>query len=169
MRKLVKLDKRAYKSQSAVEYLSIYGWVIIALAVFLAIAYVLISGNTTPTTSYCYISPGLTCMQTFVISNSVTSKAVVLFQNNLGVKMEMATNPFSFADPYSASIYSGKCYPNIVPPGGIVTCNVTLSSLKQQPTGTQINPKFSIDYLLCDPVCGSSTYNTSGSASVFTS
>ncbi|MDE1850162.1 MAG: hypothetical protein KGI00_05565, partial [Candidatus Micrarchaeota archaeon] len=60
MRKLVKLDKRAYKSQSAVEYLSIYGWVIIALAVFLAIAYVLISGNTTPTTSYCYISPGLT-------------------------------------------------------------------------------------------------------------
>ncbi|MDE1849736.1 MAG: hypothetical protein KGI00_03325, partial [Candidatus Micrarchaeota archaeon] len=160
---------KPHKSQSAIEYVSIYGWVLLGLAIFIFIAYMVVSTNSTPLQSTCYITPGLTCMQTLVVTNSMGSKAIVLFQNNLGINMQMASNSFVFSDPLSSNIYVGACFPANVPPGGTVTCTASLTNYQQQPTGTQINPKFSINYLLCDPSCGPSVYNTSGSATIYTS
>ncbi len=156
------------QAQSALEFLTVYGWAFIIIALFISIVFVFVSskGVSTYAPSSCYISPELPCIAAYLSSNSIGSFAVVQFTNQLGTKMSFPANSIIFKPTLASSNYTGNCLPVNAINTALVTCNVIMPGLRFSP-GTQVYPAFTIKYYLCpNNVCSNYAYNTSGSATV---
>ncbi|MEM3791132.1 MAG: hypothetical protein QXL16_00165 [Candidatus Micrarchaeaceae archaeon] len=159
------------KSQSALEFLMTYSWafIIIALIVSLIVAYSLSnSSKATFTQTYCYIEPQMPCSALVLQTNSTSSRAILIFSNNLGTSIFFSTNSF-FIYPTQLGIkYPGICLPSLAPQGSQVICVANITKLNF-PIGVQLNPSFFISYGICSPKCALPIYNTSGIGTTFAS
>lgn len=145
--------KHSKKGQISIEYLVIFAFAFLIVAVVIGYLYFVGLHNTTYTGSYCYITPNLPCQGIYVVSNSAVSanaKAYVIFTNNKGTGIHVGPGAFYFYPTTSNTVYSGECIPANVPEGGVVVCNVTMSNVGGSVyLGSQVNPKFSIAYSIC--------------------
>ncbi len=158
------------KGQSALEFITTYSWAFLILTIFLAVAASLIlSKNTyTYTPASCYIEPELPCTDLVVMSRQFSSEAVLIFTNNLGIPISFSSNPLEITPEFSTSIYTGSCYPSIAPVGSTVYCIDNIGLLPS--IGTQVNLDFNLRYQICRAsACGTTFYNTSGTATTFVS
>ncbi len=156
------------RAQSALEFLTTYGWAFIIIALFLSIVLVFVSskGTSTYAPSSCYITPNLPCTAAYLYSNSVGSLATIQFTNFLGTKMSFSANSIIFKPTFSSYNYTGNCLPTMAINTAQVTCNVLIPGLTFVP-GSQIYPTFTIRYALCTGAkCSAYVYNTSGSATI---
>lgn len=164
------------KAQSAVEYLWAYVWTFIVLAV--VISAIVINDANRPSTaslgnsqSECYINPEVNCQEAALLSNSTGSKAVVVFTNGLGTRIDLPTNTFDFipSQMNSNQVFNGGCVPANVVPGGTAVCNATVDVPMK--VGSEIEPTFSIGYEICQAngSCAPQIYNAIGSGTIFVS
>ncbi|MDE1825893.1 MAG: hypothetical protein KGH82_05950, partial [Candidatus Micrarchaeota archaeon] len=161
------------RNQSSIEFLLTYAWAFLIIAIFLAflIAVVTVNKPTALTPPSCYISPALPCISSAFISNSIGSKFLVVFINDIGQNIEFPKTNAIILSPFLApQTYGGTCLPVNAPKEAIITCNVTMQ-IKAGSIGTQLSPKFTINYELCQgqcaaPVAPSNTINTTGFATL---
>jgi hypothetical protein len=105
-----------------------------------------------------------------MLTNSIGSTFMVVFQNNLGVPLSfLPTNALQvFPSYYQNSSYFGNCIPLNAISGATVICNATSST--KTSAGSQLNPRFILNYKICGTTCSqkiySTIYNSSGSAVV---
>ncbi len=165
------------KGQAAIELLSTYSWALLVIMAFVGVIAVasFYQRPSTYTSQYCYIEPELPCYGMYIESNSITSNAILIFSNNLGVALNFpAGTSFSVQPQYSNTVYHGSCYPYNAVSGNTVTCSALLGTFTQS-VGSESTPKFYISYRICGKTCTSSeiaslpVYNTSGSSTLFIS
>lgn len=157
------------RAQSAIEFLTTYGWTLLAVGLTIAVVFYLVNTRQTPVSSSCNIEPGLSCSQLLFVGNGSATNAIIVFTNNLGVTLDMPANSFRIADPYTASIYKGNCFPTNAPPGATLLCRSAMTSMRSVPVDTEFNPTFYVNYRLCpNGSCNSYVYNTTGTGTTFT-
>jgi hypothetical protein len=161
------------KSQSAVEFLTTYSWAFLILGMFVVSILAIISLPNKSSASYqpasCYISPSFPCSEALMATNSIASLFILIFQNNLGTGVYFPENALAYngivlAPSFTSNAtYGGYCYPQNAPVGATITCNVSISGYSI-PVASQVNPRFTLIYQICSPVCAKQIYNTSGTA-----
>ena len=162
------LDRRI-KGQPAIEFLSVYAWALLSVILLVVVVTVLASSqskNIYPP-SHCYITPAFPCYNMYIMSNSVGTVALIIFNNNFGRPIDFPSNAFSISPTYANTIYTGQCIPANVAVGGVAYCNATLSGYSTS-VGTVLSPNFVVSYRICEKACSNTLpiYNTSGSAEV---
>lgn len=169
-------DSGNMKTQSSIEYLSVFTVALVIIIIVIAIVAMLFVNQNTSTSTYtsssCYISPQIDCQQLVVATNGVKTTAIIAFTNNLGQTMHFTANSFVVYPSYSQSSYYGMCYPANALQGAFVICNATLTGYNPS-AGTQLNPRFQLTYLQCQgEVCTTATpttYNSAGTGTVYVS
>ncbi len=161
------------KAQSAVEFLTTYSWAFLILGIFVVtiLSVVSLPGTNTPTylPESCYIAPSFPCSQAFMLTNSLSTEFLVIFQNNLGTGIYFPENSLAYNGIVlipaltSNATYGGSCFPQNALPGATVTCNIVMSNYNI-PVASQLNPKFTLMYQICAPRCTNQVYNTTGTA-----
>ena len=169
--------KRSGKGQISLEYMLIFAFAFLIVAVVLALLYVTGTHNTTESNAYCYLTPDMPCQGMYVIGNSVdptNAKAYVIFTNEKGIGISVRPGSFYFYPTASNTFYSGECIPSNIPQGGIAVCNATVSNLEEElPIGMQVNPKFTVEYSICsNNYCeglspNSINFNTTGTGTTY--
>jgi hypothetical protein len=99
-----------------------------------------------------------------MFTNSTSTKFIVIIQNNLGARLFFPVNSLLVSPGYFQNTsYTGACLPQNAVAGSTIVCNATFTGFGST-VGSQLNPKFTISYELCDPTCTSRVYNTTGNA-----
>ncbi|MDE1845713.1 MAG: hypothetical protein KGH53_00295 [Candidatus Micrarchaeota archaeon] len=144
-----------------------------AISIFLAFLLAIVT-TTSPAsfnTASCYISPEFSCISSLFSTNAISSKFVVLFLNNVGQTIAFPSNALTVIPSFAGGgNYSGYCLPYNAMKGSTVTCTAIIGKKISQ-VGSQINPKFNINYELCSPNCAypvvsTNTINTTGYATL---
>ncbi|MCL5100334.1 MAG: Ig-like domain-containing protein, partial [Candidatus Marsarchaeota archaeon] len=147
------------KFQSAVEFLTTYGWAILVIAVVISFLYffILAPSNLVPT--QCTTSSELNCQDMVFGANQLISKTVFFLTNAQSYPIE---NPSVFVNVSGVGVGTGTCSPNYVLPGGAIICNVTFT--KPLRYGSLIDGKISLSGNVCTnlatPGCVSSIPQT---------
>ena len=84
-------ENRSVKEQISLEYMMLFAFAFLIVAVVVAYLYVTGVHNTTYTDSYCYLTPDMPCQGMYVIGNSVSptnAKAYVIFTNEKNIGAE---------------------------------------------------------------------------------
>ncbi len=161
------------RGQSALEFLSVYAWTFIIIAIFVSVVSIVVvaTSSTTYTPSYCYISPQFACDSFLIAKSGSSSNAIVVFTNNIGVSINFPSqNAFAVLPTISNTVYYGTCTPDVAGASTTVTCLAQMPGFKE-PIGSQMFPRFIISYKICNNVsCLNSqnlpVYNESGTADI---
>ena len=156
------------KSQTAIEFLTTYGWALLIIGIFISII-IIVVGTQTPQSYFpysCTITPDIYCNEALLVSNSIGSEFIVVFTSYLGEDMNFSANSLIVSIGTSPTKYYGLCKPVLAGKGAIVTCNATMQGYTLN-VGTQADVNFAINYKLCQsPPCSpnshNNNYNTSG-------
>ena len=163
------------KQQSAVEFVSVYSWAILVVALFIAIIAVLAMSKTPASNlaSSCSIQPSLPCSGTILAYNTVNPlNFKLLFTNNLGVTMYFPYNGFNVTTTnigVSGVTYSiGNCTPSVATQGTQVLCMASIAGSLKPQVGSQTSTLFTMSYQLCknnlQSSCQGAVYKSTGSS-----
>jgi uncharacterized protein (UPF0333 family) len=173
----IEFGKGSKKGQASLEYMMIFAFAFLIVAVVLALIYITGIHNTTISNSYCYLTPDMPCQGMYVIGNLVdptNAKAYVIFTNEKGIGISIRPGSFYFYPTTSNTFYLGECIPSNIPQGDLAVCNVSVSNLNAiLSSGEQVNPKFNIAYSICsNNYCdglsaNAPVFNTTGTGTVY--
>jgi len=113
------------KGQSAIEFLSIYGFSLIIIVVVAAFLYLYLTTAQNAPATQCTFSGYITCRDMVLGSNSIGTRAVFLFVNPQEYSIE---NPSAAINITGVGFFSGGCNPNFILPGGAIECVINLNS-----------------------------------------
>ena len=136
---------RSRKAQSALEYLLIYSWAIVLVAVVAAVIYLFVFAPSLVTPSSCVFATGAYCQDLIFGSNSVAS-GVAMFLTN--------TQEYAIAYPQVQANFSGfptvvgSCQPTLVLAGGAIICSVNLPQ-KSISLGSLVTGKIVMSAIPC--------------------
>lgn len=150
------------KAQTAIELLTVYGWVILLILVALIIAYYsgyLDLGQVVP--SYCTITPTMSC-RTYRFGYAPDGRSMVLVYrivNGLGYDVVFSNNSVTLYGENIGRVgkveYNGTCYPTEYPikPGTPLSCIVFINDTEAVPfIGKNLDFKISMRYRNCNAV-----------------
>ena len=163
------------KQQSALEFISVYSWAILIVALFLGIIAVLALSKTPVSnlSSACNIQPSLPCLGSALSYNAINPLHLeIIFVNNLGVTMSFPANGFNVSTTNVGTpglAYNiGNCTPSIALQGTPVICQATLSGTLTPQTGSQATTLFTFSYQLCKnnnpSSCQGTIYKSTGTS-----
>ncbi|MDE1810429.1 MAG: hypothetical protein KGH58_03925 [Candidatus Micrarchaeota archaeon] len=113
------------KAQSAMEYLSTYGWAILVIVIVAALLYLYSSTPSTVVPTSCKFISGVYCNDIVLGTNAMTKATTVgLFLTN-SQPYPMA-KPYFFAKVAGANTTGTSCSPNYVLAGGSMVCVLNL-------------------------------------------
>lgn len=146
--------KRSEKEQISLEYMMIFAFAFLVVAVVVAYLYVTGVRNTTYTNAYCYLTPDMPCQGMYVVGNSASpanAMAYVIFTNDKGTGIYVKPGAFHFYPSTGTAAYQGDCIPANIPEGGVAVCNAAVVNVNGGlSSGEQLNPKFNIAYSVCN-------------------
>lgn len=105
--------------QSASEFLSVYGIALLGIAVVAVIIYAIFALPSSSVPNLCSFSGYVSCKNIAIGSNSVTTRAILLFSNSQQYSVENAIPTINIA---GTGAFSGSCSPYLALPGGIFEC-----------------------------------------------
>ena len=139
------------KIQSASEFLSIYGFAILGIAIFSIILYFLLTVPTSAVPNQCSFSGYFACKDISLGSNSLNTRAVFLLTN---LQQYAIANAFATINISNVGTFAGACSPNTILPGGDLECVINFN--------TKITPNqlakgtLSLNDKVCTSVAGNS-------------
>ena len=139
-------NKGYKKGQSALEYLTTYGWALILLVVVISLIYVLgqSASNAVPTT--CIFTYNTYCYDSMVGSSANASYLAFLLSNSQQYPIYA---PSLIVNISNGQSIHASCTPNMVLPGGAIFCNATIGKTFSQ------GQFVSASLFLTDTVCKS--------------
>lgn len=159
-------------SQSAMEFLSVYGWAFLVLAVFLLVISMFVTSKPAYTylQSACSIQPLMPCVGSYLFTSGDHLVYSVMFTNNLGKPLRFPPNAVnvSLVSLFNQSriVSLGNCTPEIAPYHSAVSCESTTGSMAIPPVGSILTVYFKLNYHICSNLtaCSSVVYTTSGTS-----
>ncbi|MCW6160260.1 MAG: hypothetical protein LVQ95_04195 [Candidatus Micrarchaeales archaeon] len=146
-------------AQSSVEYIVIYGWALITLAIIVAILFYALSIPKTITPNSCTFSSSLLCSDIVIGTNQLTGYTAITFQFT-NEQMYNISNPTATVN-VGAGNSTVPCLATLVPPGGSTTCTVQ-TSLKST-LGQFVSGSIYVSVGDCGLVAGyAATHNCAG-------
>ncbi len=145
--------KTTRKAQSAIEYLSTYGWALLIIAGVLSFLLVYVNVPTTLSPSSCKFSDGFYCNAVVLSTNTLSENTVVMMV--ITNKQRYAiTNPDLIVNLNNKN-YTGTntCIPSYVVSGGSIICNLTL------PVNTKLGQYLMSSIYIKADYCGLTTNN----------
>lgn len=136
------------KSQSAVEFITVYGFVFLILGVMLSVLFVLASTPVLSSTQSCAVYGGFTCSDAALSQNSITGNAslyLLLINGQPGI-VNISSFNATISNVHSVS---GSCYPSRSSQGNTVTCAADIPI--QAKIGKKYTGYFSIASNYCAP------------------
>ena len=111
--------------QSAIEYLTTYGWVLLAVILALTLLYIFTLSQATYPPGSCSFSIGFYCKDIVIGTNSITqqTKAGILLVNQQPYGM---LNPAIYTSINGQNSTLQKCNPSYAAPGGSIICVIEL-------------------------------------------
>ena len=126
------VSQNGKSSQAAVEFLSVYGFAILGIAVISILLYVFIIVPSTAVPNQCSFPGYLTCKDINLGSNSVVSRTVLVLSDSQQYALMNATATINITD---VGAFSGACSPSFILPGGLMECIINFN---KQVTQNQI-------------------------------
>ncbi|MEM0200816.1 MAG: hypothetical protein QXD23_00205 [Candidatus Micrarchaeaceae archaeon] len=117
---------KTMKGQSAIEFLTTYGWAIIILIIVLAFVVYLLTSLNTVVPNTCTFNSGFSCTDFLVETNSLSSTVLMLLSNNQNYPITSATAVVNLS---SIGTVVAHCLPTYVIPGGDILCTGTTSNI----------------------------------------
>jgi hypothetical protein len=172
-RDTLRLKKRSFRLQSAVEMLSVYSWAIILIAMVVAMVFAL-SGPFTPAQylgSSCNIQPLMLCLHSYLapyINSGEPIKFSLIFVNNMGVTLNFTGQHFNVTmnnvGQKGETNSTGSCLPLIAHAGTEVICTAYVYGSVEPPMYSSVSSAFSIGYYVCKGSSCSGPYTSTGSS-----
>ncbi len=157
------------KLQSSIEYLTMFAAAVLILVIVIAVISNVLSNNTPPLPSTCYLSPEMNCLQLTVATNGISTEGIIIFTNGVGQTLQFGSNSFLIYPTAAQKSYLGECFPYNAIPGAQVVCNATINAYTPS-LGAQLQPKFEISYSVCPKgSCAPGTLNTIGTGTIYVS
>ncbi len=145
---------RRMKVQSAAEFLSVYGFAILALAILSILIYAFILVPGTSVSNVCTFPGYITCRTLSIGTNSIATNAIILLSNSQQYAVENAIATITMQNGGS---FSGACSPFLVLSGGLFECPVKIAGSQYQNQLSSGTVYISVD------VCTQSTTSGCGS------
>ncbi len=147
---------RAFRAQSAIEFLTTYGWAILVMLVFVAVLYyygVFQSSRYVPRS--CDMQPGLTCTSYAILENDSGLQIFLSGSNGLGYDIGFGQESAIISAENLGGIgkqnYTGTCAPSIVKKGRGYTCIVNITSTARMPAqGEMRRATIALTYRDCE-------------------
>ncbi len=115
-------EARPLRLQSAVDYLTTYGWAIIVITIALAFIYFYLQGEILSMPNRCTLSLEARCTDLALGSNSVASEMQIIIVNGQQYAVENAMITVNITNYGN---YNANCNPYYVLPGGKILCTIT--------------------------------------------
>lgn len=109
-------------AQSSIEYIVIYGWALIILAIVVAILFYSLGIPKTVTPNTCTFSSSLLCSDIVIGANQVTGLTLMTFQIE-NEQLYPIANPMAVVNINGANTSAVPCSPSLVPAGGAAICS----------------------------------------------
>ena len=161
-------------AQSAVEFLSVYAFAMVIIAIVISIAFILGTSHTPSNNifSSCSIEPLMPCHDAVMVYNAVGGYTdyIVLFTNQVGYTLYFPSNSFALTTTGIGSsgthVTGGDCSPAYASDGSEVICNSIIEGSLSPGIGSTSEAYFSFGYQLCSQsnasVCYAGAYNSTG-------
>ncbi len=162
------------KAQSAVEFLSVYAFAMVIIAIVVVIAFIIGTSHTASNNifSSCSIEPLMPCQDAVIVYNAIGkySNYTVLFTNQVGYTLYFPSNSFALTTTGIGSsgthVTGGECSPSYASDGSEVICNSIIEGGLSPGIGSTADAYFSFGYQLCSQnnssVCYAGAYNSTG-------
>ncbi len=142
------------KGQSAIEFISVYGFMLIIAALFIVLVILFaFSAQGAIQTSKCNGFTGFYCTSAQVVSNTVSKNSIIFLA--LDSEQSVPINVIGVNFIVGNSIYSGRCTPSLATPTVHITCTAAMSGFTRQ--GIQVIGS----YIVNAQYCNSPLYNVS--------
>ncbi|MEM0202215.1 MAG: hypothetical protein QXR73_03495 [Candidatus Micrarchaeaceae archaeon] len=172
-RDTLRIPKRNFKLQSAIEMLSVYSWAIIIIAMAVALVFT-ISGPFSPTQylgQSCNIQPLMLCLHTYLapyINSGEPIKFSLIFVNNMGVTLNFTGQVFNVTmdnvGQKGETNSTGSCLPVIAHAGTEIVCTAYVYGSVEPPMYSSVSSTFKIGYYVCRGNSCSGPYVSTGSS-----
>ena len=148
------------KGQSAVEFISVYGFMLIIAALFIALIVLFaFSAQDSIQTSQCSGFSGLYCSSAQVVYNAVAGNSLIYLV--LDSEQSAPVNIIGINVIIDNATYTGTCLPSIVVPAERASCTIGTNSIRR--IGQQVVGSYTIN----GQYCNSPVYNVSVEACMY--
>lgn len=148
------------KGQSAIEFISVYGFMLIIASLFIALVVLFaFSAQNSIQTSQCNGFSGLYCTSAQVVYNSIAKNSLIFIA--LDSEQSAPVNIIGINVVVSNATYSGTCKPSVAAPAERVNCIAGVNAIKR--IGQQIVGSYTIN----GQYCNSPLYNISVQACTY--
>ena len=148
------------KGQSAIEFISVYGFMLIIAALFIALVILFaFSAQNSIQTSQCNGFSGLYCSSAQVVYNAIARNSLILIA--LNSEQSAPVNIIGINVIVDNATYSGTCTPSVAAPAERVDCIAGVNAIKRM--GQQIVGSYTIN----GQYCNSPLYNVSVQACAY--
>ncbi len=113
------------RGQSAIDYLTTYGWAVLIITLIVSIFYFYISAPTQAVSNTCNFVSGVYCSD-IVLGTNLTTHATVLALFLINSQQEPISNPMISAQVNLLNSQKFGCAPDYVLPGGSILCIANL-------------------------------------------
>ena len=148
------------KGQSAIEFISVYGFMLIIASLFIALIVLFaFSAQNSVQTSQCNGFSGLYCASAQVVYNAIAKNSLIFIA--LNSEQSAPVNIIGINVVVDNATYSGTCTPSIAAPAERVNCIAGINAIKRM--GQQIVGSYTIN----GKYCNSPLYNISVQACTY--
>ena len=137
------------KLQSAIEFLSTYGFLFVIMTAALLFIVSIITATKTTIPQQCFSYSVLNCNFVNYYINTTAAVPYALVEYSLTNAQEVPINITAFTTSIGGVNYSGGCAPDFLYPGQQATCASNLSAFLFK-AGDTINAQFAVNALVCD-------------------
>ncbi len=139
--------------QSASEFLSVYGIALLIIAVVTVIIYAITSLPSSTVPNTCTFSGYVSCRNIAIGSNTLASRAILLFSNPQQYAVENAIPTINITN---IGTFTGSCSPYYALPGGIFECviNFNKKMIPNQLSNGRINLSLTVCTTINNKNCG---------------
>ncbi len=162
------------KGQTAIEFLTTYGWALLLIGITIAVIAIFTgSGSFSHYTSLqCNIQPSFPC-EGAIISAYSSTKSITFtlsFKNKLNQPIKFAANGIKLTVTNiglsGENNYLGICNPDKASNGATVLCTVSIPGTVQPSLDTKIETRFMLYYSICSETICSGNYQSTGYSEV---
>lgn len=140
------------KGQSAIEFISVYGFMLLIAALFIALVVLFaFSAQNSIQTSQCSGYSGFYCSSAQAIYNATARNSIVFIA--LDSEQSAPVDVLSMNVIIDNATYTGSCEPNVAAPAERINCTIGISTIKRN--GQQVVGS----YIINGQYCNSPVYN----------
>lgn len=143
------------RAQSAMDYITNYGWAVLILVVIMALLYFFLYIPAQVVNTSCNFASGVYCNDVIVATNTLTHNTIVALLLTNGQQSSLL-NPEIYGYLNNTNTTPSRCSPNYVLPGGSMIC--TVNTTTKMSIGTLLAGKLYLNATYCQQ--SSASYGT---------